>query len=66
MADHIQVIITWINSLKIDPEYLKPANLLLIILILVTGGVKVKREKGEGRAQGVQGFVGVKKKKNKR
>ena len=28
--------------------------------------VKVKREKGEGRAQGVQGFVGVKKKKNKR
>ena len=82
----------------IDPEYLKPANLLLIILILVTGGaglislfiylterrkipilvfdslwyqdlgsgreyyVKVKREKGEGRAQGVQGFVGVKNK----
>jgi hypothetical protein len=97
MAEPIQVILTWINSIKIDPEYLKLANLLLIILILVTGGVglialftylaerrripmlifdgvwsdnppngieyyiKVEREKGEGRAQGVQGFVGVKK-----
>jgi hypothetical protein len=39
MADPIQVVLIWLNSIKIDPEYLKPGNFLLIILILVTGGV---------------------------
>jgi hypothetical protein len=36
MADPIQVVLTWLNSIKIDPQYLKPDNFLLIILISAT------------------------------
>jgi len=38
MVDFVQVIVTWIDSIKIDSECLEPVNFLIIILILVTGG----------------------------
>jgi hypothetical protein len=99
MTDPIQVVLTWLNSIKTDSDYLKPANFLLIILILVTGVVglialftyiaeqrkipilyfdrvwkqdspqsrrvyflRIKRQKGNGRAQGVEGFLSIKNK----